>query len=428
MEDIPQSSTLCVPRPSKAKDPHAAVVATAPFSAQIPSNFVLIKIDRFGFSANNVTYQALGEHPHFRYFDFHPAPDVPGVSSPSIHGVIPVWGFGTIARSSHPKIHEGERVYGYFATSQYILVPVSPNDVNKHSFYVPRPHLPPDRRPYNQIIRCASDPQYNPTPIAEDLAMLYRPLFWTSFWCEDWIATSDYRGHANRVLVTSASSKTAFCLAYLMRKRHGDNIRIVGLTSMGNLGFTKGLELYHDVLDYDTFASADALQAKEDNRWIYVDVAGNEELTQRILARWSSQHTGQLAAWISLGATNLSPSQGAASLDWKANTSLETPTSSTPSGANNTPVLSHPQCEHFFMPEWLDVRKRQLSLAEIFTRQNQAWKELMVDCEGWVNIKRTYGAEEVKDAYLTVARGGLGPDAGLIWSMWDKGKDLMSKL
>jgi hypothetical protein len=39
-----------------------------------------------------------------------------------------------------------------------------------------------DRRPYNQLMRCSVDPQYNPSPEIEDLTMLYRPLFWTAFW------------------------------------------------------------------------------------------------------------------------------------------------------------------------------------------------------------------------------------------------------
>lgn len=76
-----------------------------------------------------------------RYFDFHPAPCADTVS-PETHGVIPVWGFGTIIESSHPRIQRGERVYGYFAPAKYLLVPVSASDVNRHNFYIPRPHLP----------------------------------------------------------------------------------------------------------------------------------------------------------------------------------------------------------------------------------------------------------------------------------------------
>lgn len=53
-----------------SKPPHKVVLCRAPLPATIPENHILIRMDRFGFSANNVTYQALGEAPHFRYVCF----------------------------------------------------------------------------------------------------------------------------------------------------------------------------------------------------------------------------------------------------------------------------------------------------------------------------------------------------------------------
>ena len=151
--------SLCLPHPWSDQDPNTPVLIVSAKPLDCPPNHVLIKVDRFGFSANNITYQALGEHPHFRwacltlisisiinchrYFDFHPAPECKESSaSPKMHGLIPVWGFGTIAKSSHPKIQDGKRVYGYFAPTRYLLVALSSSDVNKFSFYVSRPHLP----------------------------------------------------------------------------------------------------------------------------------------------------------------------------------------------------------------------------------------------------------------------------------------------
>ncbi|KAF8155594.1 hypothetical protein B0H34DRAFT_502730 [Crassisporium funariophilum] len=428
--------SLCSPRSSSGQDPNTPVIVVSPKPIFCPANHVLIKVDRFGFSANNITYQALGEHPHFRYFDFHAAPDSKQDSvSSKTHGLIPVWGFGTVAKSGHAKIQEGERVYGYFAPTRYFLVPISPNDVNKFAFYVSRPHLPSDRRPYNQILRCASDPQYTPSPIAEDLTMLYRPLFWTSFWCEDWIHSSNYRGGVSTILISSASSKTAFCLAYLIRKRirHGEisrNTKIIGLTSKRNVGFTKRLGLYHEVLEYDSFVSAAAFQGSQNSRWLYVDVAGNDDLNKRINAYFASPYTAKLAAIISLGLTNLSPSSTeVSSMAWSTNTFTTSESPTTNSSKSQSTNSFWPQVEHFFMPEWLNVRRHQLPVTEIFSRQNQAWKELMVDCTGWVELERMYGAAIVKSAYLRLAKEGLGPDKGLIWSMWDEeAKPLLSRL
>jgi hypothetical protein len=52
------------------------------------------------------------------------------------------YGVLVIVASNHSGIHPGERVYGYLAPTRYLLLPVSPSDVNKFAFYVPRPHLP----------------------------------------------------------------------------------------------------------------------------------------------------------------------------------------------------------------------------------------------------------------------------------------------
>jgi len=75
-----------------------------------------------------------------RYFDFHPAPD-------ARYGVVPVWGFGTVVRSTvtHGKfdIREGEKVYGYFAPTKYLSLPVKEKSVGRYTFNVARPHIPP---------------------------------------------------------------------------------------------------------------------------------------------------------------------------------------------------------------------------------------------------------------------------------------------
>lgn len=60
------SSRLAGSSKSSAAPPAPIVVRSTLDVAKIAESHVLIEVDRFGFSANNVTYQALGEHPHFR--------------------------------------------------------------------------------------------------------------------------------------------------------------------------------------------------------------------------------------------------------------------------------------------------------------------------------------------------------------------------
>lgn len=414
--------TLCSPRPSTTKQGDSsspiAVKSSLDLDA-IPNHHIVIKVARFGFSANNITYQALGEHPHFRYFDFHPAP------TPELrktHGLIPVWGFGSVVASKHPKIPVGERVYGYFAPAKYLVVPVSPSDVNKYAFYVPRPHLPDDRRPYNQVQRCGTDPMYFPE--AEDLAMLYRPLFWTSYWCEDWMhSTGCYKPSETTplaILISSASSKTAFCLAYLVQKRihSGElkNVKVIGLTSKRNVGFTQKLGLYDEVYEYNTFRNGQAFKGPDvDRQWIYVDVAGNNDLNDKLRDHFASNNAGRIIKNVALGFTNLQPLASAVDdLKWD-----DTPFNPN-AQALAQPGDRWPNVDKFFMPEWLNVRKHQLPISEIFQRQQTAWKNLLRDGANWVVLKPVYGAEKVRDAYVRLAKEGLGPEEGLIWSLWEE--------
>lgn len=244
--------------------------------------------------------------------------------------------------------------------------------------------------------------------------MLYRPLFWTAYWFEDWIFSSAYRG-ATAILFSSASAKTAFCAAYLIGKRNSrgeanPKVKIVGLTSKGNIAFTKGLGLYDEVFEYGAFQ-----QGLEREKWVYVDVAGNADLNEKLSEHFRTPQSGQLITSISLGMTTLSPQSGpVSSLKWTTNTFME------PSEKG--------QFEQFFMVEWLNVRKHQLSLKEIFDRQHQAWTELMTDCVKWVRLERIAGADAVKKAYDHIASAGFSPDVGFIWSLWDNEGTVAAKL
>ncbi|KAK7441043.1 hypothetical protein VKT23_016827 [Stygiomarasmius scandens] len=428
MASTSQNLTLCFARGSSHP-----IIATSSKPNHIPENHILICVDRFGFSANNITYQALGEHPHFRYFDFHAPPNEGGISAKT-HGVVPVWGFGTVIATSHPNVHVGERLYGYLAPTRYLLVEIDPKDGNKHAIYVPRPHFPPDRRLYNQILRCATDPVY--THETEDLIMLYRPLFWTSFWCEDWLHTSGYHGGCDVMLVSSASSKTAFCFAYCVGKRASQRkIKLIGITSSKNLAFTKSLGLYDEVYSYDDFTSVPALQGSREGpkrtKWVYVDVSGSDKLNEKVYKHFGSPYTGKLVMSVSLGMTTLTPASvvGASAGDADSMSALLSANSgnvmSVSSNGNSATTATgeaelYPKLEKFFTPEWLEVRRKQIPLQEIFAMQKRAWTELMRDCRGWVKIERVYSlrGERIKEEYEKIEKEGVAPDVGMVWSMW----------
>lgn len=245
---------------------------------------------------------------------------------------------------------------------------------------------------------------YNPSPAIEDLTMLYRPLFWTSFWCEDWLFTKSsppYCG-AKNILISSASSKTAFSLAYNIKQRlqkeSGTHVQLVALTSKGNTAFTTGLGLYDAVYDYDSLTSV-LLAENQKGSWLYIDVAGNDALNTRVFTHLDKR----LAAAIALGVTNLSPSA---------------PEASAFKGAS-APTSSVLELEQFFLPEWLTLRRQQLPMSTMITLQVTAWAGLMRDCAAWVKIGRVSGGEEVVEAYKQFGKAG-GPDVGWVWSLWEE--------
>ncbi|MEK2635184.1 DUF2855 family protein [Pseudomonas aeruginosa] len=133
---------------------------------------------------------------------------------------------------------------------------------------------------YNQYLRCSSDPLYRASD--EALQMLLRPLFTTPFLLDDFLAEHAFFG-ATDLLLSSASSKTAIGLAFLLqrnRAQRGQDYRIVGLTSAGSRAFVEGLGCYDELLAYDRL---DALDTSGDA--LSVDFAGNGALLGQLHQR-----------------------------------------------------------------------------------------------------------------------------------------------
>ena len=86
--------------------------------------------------------------------------------------------------------------------------------------------------------------------------MLLRPLFITSFMIDDFLHDNDFFG-ASTVLISSASSKTSYGLAFMLSLRADKRYQVIGLTSVGNClasihaagdiqpGTRKGLDARH---------------------------------------------------------------------------------------------------------------------------------------------------------------------------------------
>ena len=74
----------------------------------ISNGEILLKIESFAFTANNVTYGVAGDT--IGYWKFFPAAQ----NSDNSWGCIPMWGFAEIVESKNQNLDVGERLFGYF--------------------------------------------------------------------------------------------------------------------------------------------------------------------------------------------------------------------------------------------------------------------------------------------------------------------------
>ncbi len=221
---------------------------------------VRLRIESYSVTANNVTYAVAGES--MGYWKFFPAQEG--------FGVVPVWGHAVVEQSNHEGFEKGERVYGYLPMGTHL--DVIPAKVSEGSFFDATSHRQPMSPIYNQYSRLAADPEHDAA--RENQRMIFAPLFKTGFLIEDFMRRNDWFG-AQILVMTSASSKTSLGLASCA-KNLSPHIKRIGLTSSGNVDFTKATQLYDEVLTYDEI---DALPQQP---CVSVDFAGSSPVLHRL--------------------------------------------------------------------------------------------------------------------------------------------------
>jgi hypothetical protein len=237
------------------------IATRLPDAAQLPDGALLIRIDRFAFTANNITYAVLGDQ--LKYWQLFPAPES--------FGNIPVWGFGDVIASRHPGISEGESLFGYFPMATHLVIEAA--DVSKRGLRDAAAHRQGVAPVYNLYARVSGDAAY--AGRQGDYQALLRPLFMLSFLVDDFLAENEFYG-ARSVMLSSASSKTAFGLAHLLHAQR-KGIRVIGLTSAANVDFVQSLGCYDEVVTYDRVTSIPS-----DQPVAYVDMAGNSALRETL--------------------------------------------------------------------------------------------------------------------------------------------------
>ena len=134
----------------------------------------LLRVETFGLTANNITYAVFGEM--MSYWDFFPAEDG--------WGRVPMWGFAEVERSEAEDVEPGRRLYGYLPPSSHLVV--TPADTDKRGFADGSPHRSALPSAYHRYLATEADPFYRAD--TEEMQMLLRPLFFTSFLIDDQLA------------------------------------------------------------------------------------------------------------------------------------------------------------------------------------------------------------------------------------------------
>lgn len=339
----------------------------APLAALQPDQ-VLLTVDQFAFTSNNITYGVFGDA--MAYWNFFPAPEG--------WGRIPVWGFASVTQSRHADVAEGERVFGYLPMSTHLIV--QPGRVAPANFMDMAAHRANLPAAYQFYRRTKQDPAYDVR--YEDQQALLTPLFMTSFLIADFLKDHVMFG-AQAVLLSSASSKTALGVAFQLRQNPAFAGEIIGLTSPANVAFCKSTGYYDRVLPY-----AELTTLPESLRVVYVDMAGNGQLLHDVHNRF----TDHLKYSCLVGGTH-----------WEQR------------GVQQELPGAKPQ--FFFAPAQIKKRNEDWGPGEVDARFARAWQAFRDSANTWLRIVRGQGEDAVLAVYEEMLAGRIDPRVGHILSL-----------
>jgi len=326
----------------------------------------LLRVDTFGLTANNITYAVMGEA--MSYWDFFPAGDG--------WGRVPMWGFAEVERSEAEGVETGTRLYGYLPPSSHLLV--TPVSVDRQGFVDGSPHRAALPSAYHRYSATEADPFYRAD--TEEMQMLLRPLFFTSFLINDQL-DDDGLTERGPIVISSASSKTAIGAAFLLAPREG--VELIGLTSPGSVEFVEGLGVYGRTVPYDEIDSLDSGPAT------YVDVAGDGAVRQAVHSHFGDALNHSMAVGVTHW-ENFGSGQG---------------------------ELPGPTPKLFFAPDRVVKRSQDWGDDKLMRRAANAWHPFCDWTGSWLETIPGQGFDAVESAYLDVIEGRVDPKTAHVISL-----------
>lgn len=342
---------------------HAALVEAAPRALE--DGEARLAVRRFALTANNVTYAAFGQA--MGYWRFFPGQDG--------RGRLPVWGFAQVTESRAPGLDVGERVYGYCPAASELVV--RPGKIRPESFFDASEHRSALPAVYNRYVRCAADPAYGPDH--EGAQMVLAPLFLTAFLIDAHLRDIGFAG-AQRITLTSASSKTALALAFLLNRDRPDGRAIEALTASHNAAFVEASGLYDVTTAYDHVTGMDTAPAR-----LIVDFAGSADLNRALHHRFADA----LKANIRVGGAHWDDSAPARD-------------------------LPGPKPVFFFAPDHARDRIRDWGHEGFARRQDAAWRDFVKVSHDLLAWRTLRGSAAALGAWQALVRGDVPASEALV--------------
>jgi hypothetical protein len=332
-----------------------------PVPADLRPGEVRLAVERFGLTANNVSYTQFGDGvaPFWQAF---PAP--PGF------GRVPLWSFVRVVESRNADVPVGGRYFGY--------VPMSSHHVVRAEF-TPRGFLDtsPQRaflHPWYLTFQRVGAPEE-----LDDYRALMRPIFPAAFNLADLVERASADG-AKSLIVTSASCKTAIGMVDEILER-GVHIATVGITSAGNRAFVQRLGMHDEVVTYEATASATVTAPA-----VFVDFTGVAAWRREVYRHFASSiSAGVLIGFTHPGAEDVPP-----------------------------PGLPDPQPEFFFTPAVEDQAVAEEGADAYYARYHEAETRFLRRMSAWLTIRHGQGPAAVVDAFQALRTGKQPPEWGSV--------------
>ena len=338
------------------------------FNGNLEQDQVLLKIDRFALTTNNITYCAAGDM--FGYWGFFPTEEG--------FGRVPVMGYADVVASNRSDVQVGERLWGFYPMSNYLVIKAG--RVSNSNFFDVSEHRQQYAPIYSQYLRALANPYYEPA--REDHDLLLRGLYLTSWLVEDFMFDNETFG-ADSYLITSASSKTSVALGFAVKSR-GEK-EAVGITSESNREFCKQLGCYSEIITYDEVSSLDASGSV-----VIVDMAGNLEVLRALHELFQEQVKYSCL----IGTTHRDEIKGLLSLS----------------------SLPGAKPELFFAPSQAQKRTEELGAGQLEKLIGQSLVDFQKYSDQWLTVVRASGPESIEAAFSKLLNGQASPSEGYILS------------